>query len=606
METISPIPIPMARINIPDAPSEAAPENQPEGFAQVLARQKRPGPANESPVDKECEGTGPIESPASEEGANRESSGPAESPELAALVATLIPNAALPSPAIQPWEPPTEIAGGPLSLKSNAPQPNPALSPMETSQFDFSFQPGRQDPPILKTDPGAGPSESDRPEMPAEAKKPSLPLGILLPAAEDFRISSHKTEPAFSRTFIPPEGVSPEAPMALKGHEDVILHPVPESLGLQEKASPEIKLGSLQGKAEGLPSFPAPGPAIPGISPVVEDLALASAVLVQEQPLQGQNTPQGASEKLPGSQTPAEAPPREEKASSARIPEVPPISEKDPAASNLKAAPVSVTSVSPGTAKEILSPAETFLRPRPEGLPNPEQPSPAITRPEPGASFLERAPLERVEPGSALRDPRENPTGTGEPEKITPVRFLGDTLPGVLAEFSPPRVEGGAAGRAVEGPRPGSPEWTEEARSVYHQFSRGLRQTLQQGGERIQMAFEPPRLGSILMEINRDRSTITAHLWTDNPLTKELLEFSRGQLQKTLELDGFKLDRFEVQVRPDLKSFQEERWFGGRQPSWENNREGGRREAAWGVILSVPEAVPRRFTQGNQYVDTWV
>ena len=108
------------------------------------------------------------------------------------------------------------------------------------------------------------------------------------------------------------------------------------------------------------------------------------------------------------------------------------------------------------------------------------------------------------------------------------------------------------------------------------------------------------------MEINRDRSSVTAHLWTDNPLTKELLEFGQGQLQRTLELDGFKLDRFEVQVQPDLKSFQEERWFGGRQPSGENKGEGGRREAAEGLILSPPEAVPLRFSQGNQFVDTWV
>ena len=98
--------------------------------------------------------------------------------------------------------------------------------------------------------------------------------------------------------------------------------------------------------------------------------------------------------------------------------------------------------------------------------------------------------------GSALREPGENLVGYGEPEKVTPVRFLGDTLPGVLAEISDhPRVEGAAAGRAVEGPRPGSAEWIEEVRTVYHQFNRGLRQTLQQGGERIQMTFEPPAAG---------------------------------------------------------------------------------------------------------------
>lgn len=548
MEKISAIPL--TRINIPDAPPEAVPENSPEGFAQVMARQKRPGPANESP--KDGEGIGLRDSLSSEEGPNRESSSPAESSELAALLTTLIPNAAL--------------------------------------------QPVRREPPMRNADPGAGPSEAGRPEMLGEAKESGLSLGILLQSTEDFRITSNQTEPAFFRAFILPEGSPQEDSMALKGLEEGILTPVPESLGLQEKGSPEIKLGSLQGEAEGVPSFSAPGPAIPGIIP---------AVLVRELPLQGQKTPQAVPEKLLG--PPLEALPRGEKASPTIIPESPPISEKGTAESNFKAAPVSVTAVSSGTAKEILSSAGTSSRPRPEGLPNPEKPSPVITRLDTGAASLQRAPLERVEPGSALRDPWENPTGYGELEKNTPVRFLGDTLPVVLSEFSDqPRVEGGAAARVVEGPRPGSTEWNEEARSVYHQFSRGLRQTLQQGGERIQMTFEPPRLGSIVMEINRDRSSVTAHLWTDNPLTKELLEFSQGQLQKTLELDGFKLDRFEVQVQPDLKSFQEERWFGGRQPSWENNREGARREAAEGVILSPLEAGPLRFSQGNQYVDTWV
>ncbi|RPH87748.1 MAG: hypothetical protein EHM75_04665 [Desulfobacteraceae bacterium] len=84
------------------------------------------------------------------------------------------------------------------------------------------------------------------------------------------------------------------------------------------------------------------------------------------------------------------------------------------------------------------------------------------------------------------------------------------------------------------------------------------------------------------------------------------MDFSQGQLQKTLELDGFKLDRFEVLVQSDLKSFQEERGFGGRQPAWENTREGERRAAPEGILPATPKAATLRFSQGNQYVDTWV
>jgi hypothetical protein len=84
------------------------------------------------------------------------------------------------------------------------------------------------------------------------------------------------------------------------------------------------------------------------------------------------------------------------------------------------------------------------------------------------------------------------------------------------------------------------------------------------------------------------------------------LDFSQGQLQKTLELDGFKLDRFEVLVQSDLKSFQEEHGFGGRQPAGETTREEGRRAAPEGIIPDTPKTATLRFSQGNQYVDTWV
>ncbi len=188
-----------------------------------------------------------------------------------------------------------------------------------------------------------------------------------------------------------------------------------------------------------------------------------------------------------------------------------------------------------------------------------------------------------------------------------PIRVQEDVPLGVIAKVpDQPRVEGVTADRVVEGPPKTSPEWIKEALSVYQQYSKGLLRNLQHGGERIQMTLDPPQLGSILMEINRDRNFVTAHLWTDNPHTKELLDFSQGQLQKTLELDGFKLDRFEVLVQPDLKSFQEDRWFGGRQPAWENTRSEGGRASPEGLIATSAETTTLRFSQGNQYVDTWV
>jgi flagellar hook-length control protein FliK len=267
---------------------------------------------------------------------------------------------------------------------------------------------------------------------------------------------------------------------------------------------------------------------------------------------------------------------------------------------------MAATAASPTASKAVLSDKGSSSLAQAEGLLDPEKTSPTLTGRDPETSFLPRAAAKKVEPGIAPQYSAENPAGPGGPEMNSPIRFQEDTALGVLSKVpDQPRVEGVPTDRPVEGPAKGSPEWIKEAQSVYQQFNKGLLRTFQQGGDRIQMSLDPPELGTLLLEITRDRNFVTAHLWTDNPLTKELLDFSQGQLQKTLQLDGFKLDRFEVLVQPDLKSFQEERWFGGRQPAWENGREGGRRASPEGLIPTAPETAALRFNQGNQYVDTW-
>jgi hypothetical protein len=553
---------------MPDAPPEATPENPPEGFAQVMARQENFRQPKEKPVALEREGPGPKTPLPPEEKDKQESPDPANDPEVNPFLTTPISNAVLPSPPKQPGEPPVALEDSTSLLKIEAQTPNPALALTE------------------KIGPGNKP----------------LPENFLI---------SNETGPAFSLSSVQPEGTLKENPVISKALEALILSPAPESLTIIQKVPPEtteIAMRSSQTTTENNPSFSPQGPAIPETTPIVDGPDPSPSLILREFALKGQNGETAVLEIKPDSQAPpSEALSKTEKVAAASVLEGPPIAEASPVESNSPALKISAVVASPAPSKAIPSDRGSPSSAKAEGAPAPEKTSLRLAGLGPEPSSLDQAPLEKVQPGITLRDPGENLAASGDQETNNPFRVQSDTHHGSITEFpNQPRIEGISADRSVEGPPKASPEWIKEALSVYQQYSKGLFRTLQQGGERIQMTLDPPQLGNILLEINRDRNFVTAHLWTDNPHTKELLDFSQGQLQKTLELDGFKLDRFEVLVQPDLKSFQEDRWFGGRQPSWENNRQEGSRTSPEGLIPASPETSALRFSQGNRYVDTWV
>jgi flagellar hook-length control protein FliK len=80
--------------------------------------------------------------------------------------------------------------------------------------------------------------------------------------------------------------------------------------------------------------------------------------------------------------------------------------------------------------------------------------------------------------------------------------------------------------------------------------------SLKNNEEKIRLTLEPPQLGNIYMEIYRDKENIKATLWTDNPVTKEILEAHQIQIHKILKDDGFTLEKFSVFVQQDMTSFQ--------------------------------------------------
>jgi flagellar hook-length control protein FliK len=162
-----------------------------------------------------------------------------------------------------------------------------------------------------------------------------------------------------------------------------------------------------------------------------------------------------------------------------------------------------------------------------------------------------------------------------------------------------PEISGLQAGAAFT-------EQPEETTPLYKQLSRRLVWSLNRGEEKIQIALDPPHLGTIFLELHRNRQTLEAQVWTDNSATKGLLDGQQAQLHKALEQEGFRLDRFQVVVQPDLKSFQEERWAQGRQAGGDGPPGQPKGDPSKTTPPAHPAGKVSRFQNGNQYIDTWI
>jgi hypothetical protein len=120
--------------------------------------------------------------------------------------------------------------------------------------------------------------------------------------------------------------------------------------------------------------------------------------------------------------------------------------------------------------------------------------------------------------------------------------------------------------------------------------------------EKIHLTLDPPQLGNLFIELHRDREEIKATLWADNPKTKEILENNQFQLQKTLEADGFKLEKYEVFVQKDMGSFQgneESSVFHGQQSRKQSM---GIQESELPQPLEILPGLIRA-AEGSRYID---
>jgi hypothetical protein len=141
---------------------------------------------------------------------------------------------------------------------------------------------------------------------------------------------------------------------------------------------------------------------------------------------------------------------------------------------------------------------------------------------------------------------------------------------------------------------------------IYQQISRQIIWSLKNNGEKIKLALDPPQLGSLFMEINREKDNIKATIWTDNLVTKEILEIHQVQLYKILREEGFKLEKFEVLFNQDMGLLQqrEENPVDHRQRAQDRFEEGTHSPSS-GQLETTQMATDFLY-RGNQYIDLFI
>jgi hypothetical protein len=199
-----------------------------------------------------------------------------------------------------------------------------------------------------------------------------------------------------------------------------------------------------------------------------------------------------------------------------------------------------------------------------------------------GNSSAEKNSLKVISGGE--NHPTQDPFGVNE--------LLGSPKPPIAVEET----------RFHQTPQPSKTENLD----LSQQIAEKLIWSISNNKEEIRLTLDPPQLGNLFIELHRDKEEIKATLWADNPKTKEILENNQFQLQKTLEGHGFKLEKYDVFVQNDMKSFQrneEKPIFHHGQGSQKQSLQ--IKETEFPPSLEIlPGAIPRAW--GSKYIDRFI
>jgi hypothetical protein len=144
-----------------------------------------------------------------------------------------------------------------------------------------------------------------------------------------------------------------------------------------------------------------------------------------------------------------------------------------------------------------------------------------------------------------------------------------------------------------------------ESQGIHQQVGERVIWLIRNHEERIRMSLDPPELGHLFLEIHRTKENIQTTLYTDNPVTKVTLESNQREIQRIIESEGFKMERFDVLVQQDSSRFQERK----DSPFYSDSRSSFVSGDIEAPVSSAPDSfssVPRRMHPGSQYLDLFV
>jgi flagellar hook-length control protein FliK len=210
-------------------------------------------------------------------------------------------------------------------------------------------------------------------------------------------------------------------------------------------------------------------------------------------------------------------------------------------------------------------------------------------------------------PGQSLKGEFSD-LGNSSAEKDNPKAISGGENQPTQDPFDVNGLLGGPKPTTVvqETNSPQNPELSKAGQvDPYQQVADKVVWSIQNNEERIQLTLEPPQLGNLFIELQREKEGIKATLWADNPKTKEILENNQPQLQKTLEEHGFKLEKYDVFLKNDMASFQgkEEKSIFHGQGSREKSLQIHKAELDPSLEI-LPAAIP--VAGGSQYIDRFI
>ena len=124
----------------------------------------------------------------------------------------------------------------------------------------------------------------------------------------------------------------------------------------------------------------------------------------------------------------------------------------------------------------------------------------------------------------------------------------------------------------------------------------------QSGEQKGTIHISPPELGRLDLDVVIRQGHLQAHLSAENPQVKEILEANMGQLKQHLTDLGFVVDRFDVLVGLEDRSFARDQ---GRAAGQGRGRSGGRR-APRESVAAIEESRGREWISGLSQIDVLV